>query len=68
MESVAAPPRLLELPRPPPPLPAPQLLGTSAGTQTKGTLYQLKGEDLGKSWWGWGQSEAGPGKAPRAKR
>lgn len=42
MESVAAPPRLLELPRPPPPPPAPQLLGTSAGTQTKGTLYQLK--------------------------
>jgi hypothetical protein len=41
VESVAAPPRLLELLRPPPPPPL-QLQGTGAGTQAKGALCLLK--------------------------
>lgn len=41
MESVAAPPRLLELLRPPQ-LPPPQLCRTGAGAQAKGSLYLLK--------------------------
>lgn len=57
MESVAAPPRLLELLRPPPP--PPPLQGTGAGTQTIGVLCPLKGEDLGKIGWGWNWSKQG---------
>ena len=55
MESVAAPPRLLELP------PPPQLCRTGAGAQAKGSLYLLKGEDSGKRWWGCDRSEEGLG-------
>ena len=54
MESVAAPPRLLELP-------PPQLCRTGAGAQAKGSLYLLKGEDSGKRWWGCDRSEEGLG-------
>lgn len=61
MESVAAPPRLLELPRPPQLPPPLQLCRTGAGAQAKGSLYLLKGEDSGKRWWGCDRSEEGLG-------
>lgn len=66
MGSVAAPPRVLELPRSTP-LPPPQLWETGAVTQAKGALSLLKGEDSGKRWWGCDRSEAGPGKAAGAE-
>lgn len=66
MESVAAPPRLLELLRPPPP-PPPLQWGTKAGAQAKGALSLLKGEDMRKNWWGWDRSKTGPGKAAGAE-
>lgn len=68
--SVAAPPRLWELPRPPPPPPSPPplLWGTKAGAQAKGALSLRKGEGVRENWWGWDRSEGRAGRPEPSPR